>query len=79
MENVAVKSGYTVRWEKGLFRGGDCTLEGNKMIVLNRNHPTEVQLGVLARTLKDASLEDISMQKDTRKHVEALIQKYSSD
>ncbi len=79
MENVAVKSGYLIRWEKGLFQGGNCTLEGDQLIVLNRNHPTEVQLGVLARTLKDAPLEEIAMQTDMRNQIEALIQKYSSD
>jgi len=79
MEEVAKKSGYTVRWEKGLFQGGSCVLEGNKLIVLNRHHPTEVHLGVLARALQDISLQDMSIRKGMRKHIEAMIQRFSSE
>ena len=79
MEDVAKKSGYTVRWDKGLFQGGLCTVEGSKLIVLNRHHPTEVHLGVLARTLKDVPLQEISIRKELRPHVESLIQQYASE
>ncbi len=77
MEDAARKSGYTIRWDKGQFHGGSCTLDGSKLIVLNRHHPTEVHLGVLARTLKDVPLQEISIRKGMRKHIESIIQKYS--
>ena len=79
MEDVAKKSGYTVRWDKGLFQGGSCILEGSKLIVLNRHHPTEVHLGVLARILKEVQLQEISMRKDVRKRVESIIRQYSAE
>ncbi|MCY4159965.1 MAG: hypothetical protein OXE92_10980 [Bacteroidetes bacterium] len=79
MEGIVKKIGYTVRWERGQFQGGSCTLVGNKLIVLNRHHPTEVHLGILARTLKDVPLDDISMRKGMRKHVESIIRRYSSE
>lgn len=79
MEDVAKKSGYTVRWDKGFFHGGSCTLEGNKLVVLNRHHPTEVHLGVLARTLKGVPLQNISIRKGMRKQVESIIEQYSSE
>ncbi|MCY4171887.1 MAG: hypothetical protein OXE59_11540 [Bacteroidetes bacterium] len=79
MEKIAKKSGYSVRWDKGLFQGGSCTLEGNKLIVLNRHHPTEVHLGILARTLKDVPLQEISLQKEMRQRIESIIQRYSSE
>lgn len=77
MEDIARKSGYKIRWDKGPFRGGSCTLDGSKLIVLNRHHPTEVHLGVLARALKDVPLQGVSIRKGMREHVEAIIQKYS--
>ncbi len=79
MEDVAKKSGYTVRWDKGLFQGGSCILEGSKLIILNRHHPTEVHLGVLARILKEVQLQEISMRKDVRKRVESIIRQYSAE
>jgi len=79
MEEIAKKSGFIVRWDKGLFQGGSCILEGNKLIVLNRHHPTEVHIGVLARALKDVSLQNISIRKGMRKHIESMIQRFSSE
>ncbi len=79
MEDAARKSGYQIRWDKGLFQGGSCTLEGSKLIVLNRHHPTEVHLGILARALKDLPLQEISIRKGMQKQVESIIQKYSSE
>ncbi len=79
LEDVARKFGYQIRWDKGLFQGGSCTLEGSKLIVLNRHHPTEVHLGILARTLKDLPLQEISIRKGMQKQVESIIQKYSSE
>ncbi|MCY3629157.1 MAG: hypothetical protein F4065_07830 [Rhodothermaceae bacterium] len=77
MEDAARKSGYKIRWDKGQFRGGSCTLDGSKLIVLNRHHPTEVHLGVLARALKGVPLQGVSIRKGMRKHVESTIQRYS--
>ena len=77
MEDAARKSGYKIRWDKGPFRGGSCTLDGSKLIVLNRHHPTEVHLGVLARALKDVPLQGVSIRKGMREHIELIIQKYS--
>ena len=79
MENMAKQSGYTVRWEKGAFQGGSCILEGSKLLVLNRHHPTEVHLGVMARTLRGVRLEDISMSKETYRRIASIIQQYSSE
>lgn len=77
MEDVARKSGYKIRWDKGPFQGGSCTLDGSKLIVLNRHHPTEVHLGVLARALRDVPLKGVPIRKGMREHVESMIQKYS--
>ena len=79
METMAKKSGYTVRWEKGSFRGGSCILEGSKLLVLNRHHPVEVQLGVMARALKGVKLEEVSMHKEMRLRIASIIQQYSSE
>jgi len=79
MEGIAKKVGYTIRWDKGQFQGGSCTLVGNKLIVLNRHHPTEVHLGILARILKDVPLQEISMQKEMRNRIEFFIQQRSSE
>ncbi|MCY4674472.1 MAG: hypothetical protein OXD43_12030 [Bacteroidetes bacterium] len=79
MEGVAKAIGYIIRWDSGPFRGGRCTLGGRELIILNRLHPTEVHLGVLARILRDAPLAEISMRKAMRKRVESVIRQHSSE
>ena len=79
MQDVAQKSGYTIRWDKGPFHSGSCTHAGDKLIVLNRHHPIEVHLGVMARTLKDVSFESISMRKEMRTRIEEIVLQYSSE
>ena len=79
MEGVAKAIGYIIRWDRGPFRGGRCTLGGRELIILNRLHPTEVHLGVLARILRDAPLAEISMRKVMRKRVESVIRQHSSE
>lgn len=79
MEGAAKAIGYVVRWDRGPFRGGRCTLDGKELIILNRLHPTEAHLGVLARILRDTPLAEISMREAMRRRVESVIRQHSSE
>ena len=49
LKKALKESGVEVRSEKGNFRGGNCILGEQQVVVLNRHHLPEVQLAVLAR------------------------------
>ncbi len=51
LEEILEKMGYTVRKERGSFRGGYCLLEGEKIIMLNKNQPADYLVGVIIRFL----------------------------
>lgn len=72
LEQLVEQAGYTIRKEKGTFRGDSCVMEGEKLVVLNKKKPEQQQVGLLARVLKDKELRDIYIKPAVRKHLEEL-------
>lgn len=72
LEEAVRRLGYEVRHEQGRFQGGRCTVNGEALIVLNRRHPPEAQLAVLAESLRDLPIGNIFLRPAVREAVEAL-------
>jgi hypothetical protein len=72
LEDLVKQIGYTIRKEKGTFRGDSCIMEGEKLVVLNKNKPEQEQVGLLARVLKGQELQDIYIKPAIRKELEEL-------
>ncbi|TYP93751.1 hypothetical protein LX73_1462 [Fodinibius salinus] len=76
LEKLVEQAGYTIRKEKGTFRGDSCVMEGQKLVVLNKKKPPQQQVGLLARILKDKELRDIYIKPVVRKQLEKLWQRF---
>lgn len=72
LEQLVEQAGYTIRKERGTFRGDHCVIEGDKLVVLNKNRPVQQQVGLLARVLHEKKLDDIYIKPAVRKHLEDL-------
>lgn len=72
LEQLVEQAGYSIRKEKGTFRGDSCVMEGEKLVVLNKKRPPQQLVGLLARVLKDKDLQDIYIKPVIRKQLEAL-------
>lgn len=72
LEELVEQAGYTIRKERGTFRGDHCVVEGDKLVVLNKNKPVQQQVGLLARVLHRKKLEDVYIKPVVRKHLEEL-------
>lgn len=72
LEQLVQQAGYTIRKERGTFRGDHCVIEGDKLVVINKNKPEQQQVGLLARVLYDKELQDIYIKPAVRKELEAL-------
>lgn len=72
LEDIVEQLGYSIRKEKGTFRGDSCIMEGEKLVVLNKNKPGQEQVGLLARVLKEQELQDIYIKPVIRKQLEEL-------
>lgn len=71
MLTLAHDLNYSVRREKGNFRGGDCRVNEERYIVLNSLIPLESRIVLLARILAKHDLKNMSV----RPAVKAMIEK----
>lgn len=72
LEALCEKNGYTIRKERGAFRGDQCIIEGDRLIVINKNRPLESQAAIMARVLKESDAEDTYIKPAVRKKLEEL-------
>ncbi|MEX2456129.1 MAG: hypothetical protein WD381_02400 [Balneolaceae bacterium] len=72
LESLCEKSGYAIRKERGSFRGDQCVIEGEKLIVINKNKPPESQAGILANVLRSIDADEIFIKPAVRKNLEEL-------
>lgn len=72
LESLCEQTGYTIRKERGAFRGDSCVMEGDKLIVINKNRPYEAQIGVLVRVLRNSGLEEVYVKPAVRKKIREL-------
>ena len=72
LEQILEQLGYRTRKERGVFLGSDCLIEGDKIVMVNKNKPIESQLRTLATVLSQISLEGVFIKPATRKELEKL-------
>ena len=69
LEHILEQAGYTLRKERGSFRGDECVVLGNKVVVVNKSKPAEIQIGTIARVLRQIPLDDIFIKPAVRKEL----------
>lgn len=72
LEQILEQAGYTLRKERGSFRGDECIIEGQKLVVVNKNKPIESQLGTMGRVLGEIDLTGVYIKPAVRKKLEEL-------
>lgn len=72
LEALCEKGGYTVRKERGAFRGDQCIIEGDKLIVINKNRPAESQAAILSKVIKQIGPDTLFIKPAVRKELEAI-------
>lgn len=66
LKRAAAQLGFEVRTEKGNFRGGRCKVGEEEIIMLNKRHVSEVQLLVLAASLRNLPVDKIFLKPAVR-------------
>jgi len=72
LESLCEKLGYTIRKERGSFRGDQCVIEGEMLIVINKNKPPQSQAAILARVLRGDRADEVFIKPAIRKELEDL-------
>lgn len=69
LETVLEQTGYTLRKERGAFRGDECVVSGDRIVMVNKNKPVESQIATIARVLNEIELEDIFIKPLVKKEL----------
>jgi hypothetical protein len=69
LTQLAEQFGYRIRKEKGGFRGGDCVLNSQKIIVVNVLSPYESRVSIIAKVLAELPLESVYLKPAVREYI----------
>ncbi|MEX1063250.1 MAG: hypothetical protein WEC12_06575 [Balneolaceae bacterium] len=79
LEALCEHAGYRIRKERGAFRGDSCVMEGDMLIIVNKNRPVDVQVMVLAKVLQQIDIEEFYVKPAVRKKLLELWDRISPD
>lgn len=69
LTTIAGQFGFIIRKEKGGFRGGNCVLNSQKIIVINVLSPYEIRVAIIARVLSELPLESVFLKPAVREYI----------
>ncbi|RMG69372.1 MAG: hypothetical protein D6722_10520 [Bacteroidetes bacterium] len=69
LQTILKDQGYSIRYEKGNFKGGYCVVQAQKMIIINKFHPLESKIGTLAEIIRDLEIDESALTPDQIKLV----------
>ena len=70
LKEVFVKINYTVRIEKGNFKGGFCLLREQKLFLLNKNLSQDKKISFLVKNLAIIGVDDIFLKPNIREMID---------
>lgn len=72
LEELCERAGFTVRKEKGSFRGDSCLMQGDRLIVINKSRPIDTQNMILAKILREVEIENLYIKPAVRKAIRTM-------
>ncbi|MBK6537510.1 MAG: hypothetical protein IPH77_05140 [Ignavibacteria bacterium] len=67
---VLEKLDFTVRVEKGIFKGGFCLLREQKVFLLNKNLEQEKKISILVKNIAESDSDNIFLKPNIRELVD---------
>ncbi|MEO6694222.1 MAG: hypothetical protein ABIY50_08140 [Ignavibacteria bacterium] len=64
--DILDKLGYSVRVEKGTFKGGYCLLREQKIFLLNRNLEQDKKINILIKNISGIGVEGMYLKPNIR-------------
>jgi hypothetical protein len=70
LEEVVMRLGFKVRYEKGDFEGGYCMLRDSHLIVVNNRNEMEKRISIVCKCVKQIGVNDIYVKPNLREIIE---------
>lgn len=72
LESLCERGGFTIRKERGTFKGDQCIIEGEKLVVINKNRPVESQAIILAKVIDHIGADTLFIKPAVRNELEKI-------
>lgn len=79
LEELADRSGITIRYEKGDFDGGYCVLKDERLIVVNRKLAAGKKASVVAQAIAEVGVEELYLKPAVREFIEEELSKAAQE
>lgn len=79
LEELADRSGITIRYEKGDFDGGYCVLKAERLIVVNRKLAPTKKGSVVAQAIAEVGVEEVYLKPAVREFIEEELSKAAQE
>ncbi|MCU0454546.1 MAG: hypothetical protein MUE68_12905 [Bacteroidetes bacterium] len=79
LEELADRSGITIRYEKGDFDGGYCVLKAERLIVVNRKLAPTKRGSVVAQAIAEVGVEEVYLKPAVREFIEEELSKAAQE
>lgn len=74
IEDLFKAQQYKIRYEKGNFKPGSCTILANKVVVVNKFATLDVKIAALVEILKEIEVNEDQWDENQMKLFQNLIQ-----
>lgn len=64
LEVIFKHLGYSIRYEKGQFKGNYCLLKQQKILLVNRFHSLESKIEVFKQVILEFDFENLELEKE---------------
>ncbi|TNE71854.1 hypothetical protein EP331_08745 [bacterium] len=72
LESIITNHGYKIRKERGSFRSNNCMIDGSAYLIINKLHPVENQISILAKLIFDKQLDQLFIKPIVRKELDKI-------
>ncbi|GAB4416719.1 MAG: hypothetical protein OHK0039_26290 [Bacteroidia bacterium] len=72
LQDLLKTQGYSIRYEKGSFKGGYCIVQAQKMIIVNKFHPLESKVNTLIEILREIEIDEAALSPEQAKWIERI-------
>jgi predicted RNA binding protein YcfA (HicA-like mRNA interferase family) len=72
LKAILESQGWTVRYEKGNFKGGYCIVHQQQTIIINKFHPLESKVNTLSEILRELEVDKEPLTPDQVRLVDRI-------